>query len=436
MREYNDGQIRHSLREAGYEPVPHAAVSLYAHVPFCRTRCHYCAFYLETGYPPRVLNETLEGMIHETRFWVKALGQPRMRTVYIGGGTPSVVPPEQLARFLDQLVEVSPSVADVDEATMEVNPESVRPELVETLRTSFVNRISMGIQSLNNDELAVLGRRSDRETALRALEYLIGHFDGKISVDLIVGTPGQTAENLAEGIRVLLSMGISHVSLYGLTVEPKTVLEQQVQKRMLHMPSHDVHEDLWDCASTVLRDSGLYDYEVSNYAVPGHESRHNAGYWNLDPYVGIGPGAVGMVYARSIDARETVQAVRVTGRDVFSYQKWKQGIFAPAVETLANADYFFEHFMNGLRTSRGVNLDVLSGRFGVAADDILAVLRDYWSEYPSLHSYTGDAGERRVRLDREKRMILDHVLPDLWAILDTYGPPPVFRPYRAWEDAT
>lgn len=431
--------VRHSLIQSGLVPLAHRSVSLYLHIPFCRTRCHYCAFYLETGYPPRVLNETLDGMVAETRFWYEQLGYPVFDTLYIGGGTPSVVPPERLKSFFSSLASTGLNADSLREASMEVNPESVTPVLVETLNESFIDRVSMGIQSLDNDDLAVLGRRSDRDTALDALDYLLEHFDGRLSVDVIVGTPGQTPGRLERGITELLSRGIAHVSLYGLTVEAGTVIEQRIDQGRLEMPSHDHHEALWDVAVDLLQSHGLEGYEVSNYAVPGEQSLHNAAYWNLDPYVGIGPGAVGMVYTRPVDTAPLSGdaghpgVARLTGQDVFSYQKWKQGSYAPAVEVLSVTDHFFEHFMNGLRTSRGVNLSLVQKRFGCSPEWILSLLEHHWSAYACLECYTDSKGDSLLRAAPATRMIIDRVLPELWSVFEAHIPALTFHPVAVRE---
>ncbi|MFW6252760.1 MAG: coproporphyrinogen-III oxidase family protein [bacterium] len=424
--------MSHSLIDSGLVPLGHRVTSLYLHIPFCRTRCHYCAFYLETGYPPRVLNETLDGMLAETRFWYEQLGHPLFDTLYIGGGTPSVVPPERLHSFFSSLTAAGVRADTLREATMEVNPESVTPELVEVLEESLIDRVSMGIQSLDNEDLAVLGRRSDRDTALRAVDYLLEHFGGRMSVDVIVGTPAQTPDRLARSLDEILSRGVAHVSLYGLTVEAGTVLAQQIKHGRLAMPSHDHHEALWDAAVERMERYGLEGYEVSNYAVPGEESLHNAAYWNLDPYIGIGPGAVGMLYARPGDSADA-RVVRLTGQDVFAYQKWKQGVYKPAVEVLSVTDHFFEHFMNGLRTRRGVHLGLLQQRFGCTPDTVLSVLQDHWSAFPSLQCYTDSRGDPCLRVEPATRMIIDRVLPELWSIFEAHIPALTFHPVGVQE---
>ncbi len=361
-------------------------------------------------------------MISESAFWHELLGAPAVDTLYIGGGTPSVIPAEKLAFFLEALTGTFRVEGRLREATVEVNPESVNPALVSVLNASVIDRISMGVQSLRDNELAVLGRRSDRATALHALEYLRRHFEGRLSVDVIVGTPGQTVRSLQEDLGELLCRGVEHISLYGLTVEEDTVLHQQIIDGRLSMPSHDVHEDLWDAASATIQRAGLESYEVSNYACPGQESVHNAAYWNLNPYLGIGPGAVGMVYARASGDERGCVPLRLTGEDVFRYQQWKHGTYRPAIEVLSLTDHLFEHFMNGLRTRSGVNLSLLHRRFGVPAQRLLDILQDRWCEFPTLQCYDDQHGDRHVYLPLESRMILDRLLPDLWGLLEVALP--------------
>ncbi len=418
-----------ALDRENVEPVSLDAIAVYVHIPFCRTRCHYCAFYLETGFSPRVLSETLDGIVAEAETWHALLGFPRIDSVYIGGGTPSIVPPDLMEQFLARLSSALriPEHTPPREWTIEVNPESVTPELIEVLKNAGVDRISLGIQSLRDEELALLGRRSDAACARSALQTLTRCWDGRVSVDLIIGTPGQTLRNLEAQIAELAEFGIGHLSCYGLTVEPGTALEQSVAAGRIIMPDRDTHERLWARARAALTKSGLTAYEVSNYARPGDESIHNAAYWHLNPYLGLGPGAVSTIPVRSA-ADRCERLLRLTGGSIFSFQRIHRGELDHESELLANRDVLFEHFMNGLRTRYGVSMDALRRRFDIDTDELLRYLENRWSGFTAVDRRVNRSS--RLCLRTSARDIVDAWLPELLEVLESrYSPEqPAFRP--------
>ncbi len=422
-----------AIEHEGAVTLPLESVAVYVHIPFCRTRCHYCAFYLETGFSPRVLRETLSGIIAEAREWMRRLGYPRIHTVYIGGGTPSVIPPDQLEMFLTQLFETlglamheeasemaatDPDDARAsvpDEITIEANPESVTDMFLETLRRTGVDRISLGVQSLFDRELALLGRRSDASTAREAIRRIERSWQGRWSADLIVGTPGQDTGDLSAQIDELSDRGVEHLSLYGLTVEPHTALEQAVRRGSVRMPDREIHETLWIAAKRSAIRRGFHQYEVSNFALRGAESRHNHVYWRLDPYLGLGPGAVStlpsMVFGQP-------RALRLTGGSVFSYQSIHRGTLPHEMEVLDNVSFLFEHFMNGLRTAEGVSMERIAKRFGVDPALLCTHLHRHWRGY-SQRDRRADP-TRTLRLRNGAREVVDSYLAELLGALETW----------------
>ncbi|MFP4644735.1 MAG: radical SAM family heme chaperone HemW [Spirochaetales bacterium] len=417
-----------ALEAEHVEPASVESIAVYVHIPFCRTRCHYCAFYLETGFSPRVLEETLLGITKEAERWHELQGFPRINSLYIGGGTPSVIPPETMARFLSDLSAALrlPEDSPPREWTVEVNPESVGANLIEALEEAGVDRISLGVQSLRDRELSVLGRRSDAGCARSALDTLTRLWHGRLSIDLIVGIPGQTHRDLEEQIDEIARFGIGHVSCYGLTVEPGTALEQSVRAGRVVMPDRDTHERLWTHARNALARHGLSSYEVSNFAKPGQESVHNAAYWHLRPYLGLGPGAVSTipVFAAS-DGSEHL--LRLTGGSIFSYQQIHRGTLDHESELLSNRDVLFEHFMNGLRTRYGVSIGALRRRFDVDTNDLLRYLERSWSGFYAVDRRVNPAD--RLRLKSRQRDIVDAWLPELLELLEARFAPgePAFR---------
>ena len=441
-----------TIESAGAGIVPLESVAVYVHIPFCRTRCHYCAFYLETGFSPRVLRETVSGIVLEAREWMRRLGNPRIRTVYLGGGTPSVIPPAELERFLTELFDalgVAGSNADSgshggaarsdgagpgsnvegpgstaaapgsnnapvdgrrppEEITIEANPESVTDAFLDALRRSGVDRISLGVQSLCDRELALLGRRSDAPTAREAIRRLERDWNGRWSADFIVGIPGQDAEEVSAQLDELADRGAEHLSLYGLTVEPHTALEQAVRRGSLRMPDRDEHEMLWTAARSRAVRRGYRQYEVSNFALPGAESRHNRVYWRLDPYLGLGPGAVSTL---PVVVSGRPRALRLTGGNIFAYQSVHRGTLAHDIELIDNISFLFEHFMNGLRTAEGVSMQRISERFGVDPEHLCARLHRSWRGFAQRDRRTDPT--RTLRLRDSAREVVDSHLAEL-----------------------
>jgi oxygen-independent coproporphyrinogen-3 oxidase len=263
--------------------------SLYVHFPFCETKCHYCDFYSLGRERTRegdadafelALRREAELAIHHTENFELA---PELDTIFFGGGTPSMTPPESMARALEPLfskTRVTPST----EWTMEANPSSIDLERLKAYRSYGVNRISMGVQAMRDDLLLKLGRVHSRDAALKALDAIFESGIDNVSVDLLCGVPGQTLADLDEALATLTRFPITHLSCYLLTLPKhhrmfKDLPDEDEQLR------HLLHLDQW------MRGAGFEHYEISNYAKPGKRARHNLAYWKGDSYLGLGPSA-------------------------------------------------------------------------------------------------------------------------------------------------
>ncbi|HEY7224367.1 MAG TPA: radical SAM family heme chaperone HemW [Micromonosporaceae bacterium] len=267
----------------------------YVHVPFCASRCGYCDFNTYTaaelggggsqeGYPATVLSEIDLAQ--------RVLGDPapRFGTVFFGGGTPTLLPPEDLARVLEG-IDKAFGLATGAEVTTEANPESVTPASLRALRRAGFNRISLGMQSVAPHVLTVLDRRhTPGRAAQAATEAREAGFD-HVNLDLIYGTPGERAEDFAASLDAAVAAGVDHVSAYSLIVEEGTRLHGRVRRGELAAPDDDVAADRYLAAEACLSAAGLAWYEVSNWARPGAQCRHNLGYWRGGHWWGFGPGA-------------------------------------------------------------------------------------------------------------------------------------------------
>jgi oxygen-independent coproporphyrinogen III oxidase len=269
-------------------------VSLYVHVPFCASKCAYCDFCSLPVTDERWHQAYLDGVLRETRHW-RARTLDDVPTLYVGGGTPTVLG-ERLLELLDGVTAVVGLREDA-EVTVEANPDSVTEALVAGLAERGVTRVSLGVQSFDDDVLRTLGRRHDAAAAERAAAVL--RASGlRFSVDLICAVPGQSLESWRESVRRAIATGAGHVSAYPLSVEEGTPLYVQVRRGELPPPDPDTAADMMTAAAGMLAEAGLPRYEVASYARPGEESRHNVGYWTGGPYVGVGPSAASMLPAQ------------------------------------------------------------------------------------------------------------------------------------------
>ena len=276
-------------------------------------------------------------------------------TLYIGGGTPSILSPGQLARLI---TGVTAALGRPEEITCEANPESARSAFLTEAAEAGVTRLSIGVQSLSPHLCSVIGRRP---THLKELERIRSAWQGLLSADLIIGIPGQTTEELLADVTKLGEMGFSHLSIYDLSVEPDTPLARKVAAGSIAI-SEDGPD--WQAVCAKLAGFGLVRYEVSSFALPGHESRHNLGYWRMEPYVGLGPSAASTL---PVDGR-TVRFVQTTNHADYL----RSHPFRDADSEHLNSDTLItEYLMLGLRTSEGVDLARFRKLFGADLDLLL-----------------------------------------------------------------
>eukprot|EP00075_Anas_platyrhynchos_P038241 XP_027327494.1 radical S-adenosyl methionine domain-containing protein 1, mitochondrial [Anas platyrhynchos] len=278
----------------GPEPgAPGGAVTaaLYVHWPYCRKHCSYCSFnkYVVPAVDEAAVRACL---VREARTLLR-LGQVQSVTsVFFGGGTPSLASPHTIAAVLEAAAEAAHLPAGA-EVTLEANPSSASPAHLANFKAAGVNRLSVGVQSLDAAELRLLGREHTVDEARAAVEAARGLFPGRTSIDLLFGLPGQSQEAWARSLEAALGLCDDHLALYQLTLERGTVLEAQVRRGALPAPPQDLLADMYHTARAVLAAAGFCQYEVSNFARKGALSTHNLSYWRAEQYVGVGPGAHG-----------------------------------------------------------------------------------------------------------------------------------------------
>lgn len=263
----------------------------YIHVPFCEHICYYCDFnkFLLKGQP---VDEYIEMLLEEMRIKTAEAPCEKLSTVFVGGGTPTALNERQLEKLLAAIRTILPYDGD-GEFTFEANPGETSEEKLRLLHDYGVNRLSFGVQSFNDRLLEKIGRTHRREDVYRTISHARKIGFSNISMDLMFALPGQTLEDFRETLDEALSMGLPHYSSYSLIIEPKTIFYNLLRKGKLRLPSQDAEADMYSMLMDEMEKHGLKQYEISNFATPGYESRHNLVYWNNEEYFGFGAGAHG-----------------------------------------------------------------------------------------------------------------------------------------------
>jgi oxygen-independent coproporphyrinogen-3 oxidase len=332
---------------------------LYVHVPLCRSKCRYCDFYSlpEGAFAPESL--VVDTMLSAVDWIRRGLAQAPLETLYIGGGTPSMLGLHLplLVRELGMLF----GLAEGAEVTVEANPDSLDAALVSRLAEVGVTRVSLGVQSLSEAALAWLGRAHDASQAIDAM-LAVAESGLDLSVDLMCGIPAVSPALWRASLASVVECGATHVSVYPLCVEPGTPLSASVEAGEEPLPEPDAAADEMETASQVLGELGLRRYETANYAMPGKESRHNTAYWTGRPYLGIGAGAHGMLTAAQA-AAGGLSVPNDAGRVRYSYEPGGEMV----VEALTQAEAMREDAMLGMRMAEGIS-DSLASAAGVTRE--------------------------------------------------------------------
>lgn len=341
-------------------------MGLYVHVAYCRRKCLYCDFF-SAGARIADWLRYVDALISELNFRIKELPCP-LRTIYIGGGTPSLMPANEFEWLANAL---QPFLRDVEEFTLEANPDDISEDMLKTWKSGGVNRLSIGIQSFHNSILSAIGRRHNGKTAEDAYRLAQKYFDN-ISIDLMFGLPGQTLEMWQADIDKAISMHPQHISAYSLMYEPGTAITLLRDKGRVEEMPEEISREMFILLSNRLRDAGYEHYEISNYAIPGFRSRHNSSYWLQKPYLGIGPSA----HSYNGD-----KVRRANGTDLNGYlHRWAplktdfdRCYYTVEEEKLTQEELREEYVMTRLRTREGIPLDDFELRFGL--DEKMTLLK-------------------------------------------------------------
>ncbi len=332
---------------SGHHPDP---IALYVHWPFCVSKCPYCDF---NSHVREQVDQAawaaalLADMAHEAAL----LPGRRLASIFFGGGTPSLMPPATVAAVIEAACRYWPPIDDI-EITLEANPSSVEAARFADIAAAGVNRVSLGVQALDDSALAFLGRAHGVDEALAALDVARRHF-ARASFDLIYARPGQSLAAWEAELARALSFGTEHLSLYQLTIEPGTRFATLAAKGELTLPDVDLAADLFEATQGMTRTAGLPLYEVSNHARPGAESRHNLTYWRYRDYAGIGPGAHGRRGGMATSRRKKPENwIAAVGRNGHGIER---------EDRLTPDERVTEALVMGLRMAEGIDLSRIAG---------------------------------------------------------------------------
>lgn len=330
-------------------------IALYIHWPFCKSKCPYCDF--NSHVRESVAFASWEkALLAELEYMYSLASNRKLSSIFFGGGTPSLMPPV-IAKALIERAKTLWGHAEDLEVTLEANPTSVEATTFPNFKEAGINRLSLGIQSLIPDALRFLGREHSAEEALSAIALARQHFE-RYSFDLIYARPGQTLEAWEAELTQALTLAGTHLSLYQLTIEENTAFHTIYAKGVFTLPDESLAAEMYALTERLCADRGLVAYEVSNYAKPGHESRHNKAYWQGHEYIGIGPGAHGRIKPESTQysgQRIATSTIKSPERWLSSVQEKGHGI--EAVETLTPRMVAEERVMMGMRLKNGIKID-------------------------------------------------------------------------------
>lgn len=325
---------------------------IYIHIPFCKHKCGYCNFFSVASL--RQKDPVVDALLREIELTHREITDGPIGSIYFGGGTPSVLHPSQIQSVMDQIRRFHTLTPDC-EITLEANPDDISQSQLDAWISMGIRRISLGVQSFHQNDLTMLDRRHQPETAIDALNLLAKANLDSYSIDLIYAIPGQTKEMLRENLERCINAGTPHLSCYNLTIEPDTALKHQIDKGLRPAPDEYAFLDHWSLLTQLLPESGYLHYETSNFSLQGHLAVHNVNYWKNIPYLGIGPSA----HSYNGTIRRWNHA---------SLNKYLSGIengsATAGMETLSQGNHCNEYIMTRLRTMWGLDLQDFEQHFG------------------------------------------------------------------------
>ena len=371
------------------------AQSMYIHIPFCTQICHYCDFnkFFIQNQP---VNQYLEALGKEMALY--NLAQKEMQTVFIGGGTPTALDAAQMERLLSSIHEHI-RLGDGYEFTIEANPGDLTMEKLKVMKEAGVNRLSLGVQTFNEELLKKIGRAHTADDVYRNVELAREAGFENISIDLIYSLPGQTIDDLEDTINRALDLDLPHFSAYSLIIEPKTVFYIMLNKGKLSLPSEDTEASMYEYVMNRMEKAGYHQYEISNFGKRGYESKHNLVYWNNEEYFGFGAGAHGYLngvrYHNHGPLKKYMNAIETGEKPIIDQT------------VVTTKERMEEEMFLGLRKMDGVSLQGFKSRFDIEMNDVFADVIANLLEKKLLVINDG-----RIKLTHQGKLIGNEVFQD------------------------
>ena len=380
--------------------------SLYIHIPYCISKCAYCDFF-SLPYGPKIPENYIKALCSEIKYRIKKLKIKELKTIYIGGGTPSLLSINQFNEIFS-LIKRSCSIHSQAEITVEVNPDDVTEELLQGLWSCGVNRISCGIQSMNDAALKKACRRADLAINRRALSLIKEKWQGDVSYDLISGLPADDEKSLLAGLEEIISYKPSHISLYSLTIEEKTPFGRQLEAGLLNY-DFDFADKLWLSGRDFLESQDYKWYEVSNFCREGKECTHNLVYWTHGGYAGCGSAACGTVYNEDGSGQRWTNTTNVEDYIKFWGELADEGsVSLPQdLEIVDKETSEFEFFMMGLRKLQGIKAADYESFFCERLPEKFLRLFEDWEKKGLCVKRAGQDGDEIYAMSREGMLYLN-----------------------------
>jgi oxygen-independent coproporphyrinogen-3 oxidase len=316
---------------------------IYIHIPFCRKRCHYCDFYKTTDFGQKF--RLFKGLVKELESRAAELNTEEINTIYLGGGTPSVLQVEELEELLN-VIRKNYEVAEDAEITLEANPDDISQNKLSALRKAGYNRISIGIQSFAESDLKLMNRRHGSDQAIQSVELAKKSGFSNISIDLIYGLPNQNLEEWERNVKIAADLDVQHISAYHLTYHEGTVFYDQLKNGHLKELPDELSIQQFEVLIKRLKESGFEHYEISNFCKPGFYSQHNSSYWKSKKYLGIGPSA----HSFDVNSRRwNVSSITQYLKGVENDEPYSES------EILTEQDRYNDYIITGLRTIWGIS---------------------------------------------------------------------------------
>lgn len=333
---------------------------IYLHIPFCKQKCSYCNFHFSTSFSLK--DDMLLAIKKEIRLRYQELENKTLKSLYFGGGTPSVLSVDDIQSLMDEIQKYF-SFDENIEITLESNPDDLNKNFVKALSQTEINRLSIGTQSFFDEDLKLMNRAHNASEAESSIKRAQDSGLENISIDLIYGSPTSNLGIWKENLNKTIELQVPHVSSYALTVEPKTALEKWIEKGKINSPEETEQNQEFYYMTDFLKDNGFDHYEISNFGKPGFHSKHNSAYWKYEPYLGLGPSAHS--YNGSIE-----RSWNIANNPIY-IKNLNQNILPKETEILSEKDRFNEMIMIGLRTTWGVDLGKINQNFSPEITDYL-----------------------------------------------------------------